>query len=350
MKIREKLKLWARQSGVLGALSRLILFFVIMEAYAVVWALVFYFSTFLMWRVIPSQELPEKMFIFIVFLMGALALPTFHVTCLVTQRLEQRPLSSVGLHWSPHIFKEFSAGMVLGSILPIIGFLWYYVEGALQVTWKPASLNIELLGWIILMIVGLLGVAFWEELFFRGYLLQTLATSIGLVPAVLVSCLLFGAIHVGTYGMKPGAILSTALLGFVLTVLYLRTKSLWAPIGMHFMNNFLVFHVLSVPITDLKFPLIKVNGQPLKLEPLSMFFQTKLTEGKDVIYLVTWENLVWSLIFYGVLALVIWRLPWFRAQPEMEALWRQYVPIAQPWAQLKSWWAKRRNQHPKDAS
>jgi len=40
---------------------------------------------------------------------------------------------------------------------------------------------------------------------------------------------------------------------------------------------------------------------------------------------------------------MVWKLPWFRTHPEMEALWQQYVKPAQPWARLRErWWQKRR--------
>ena len=111
---------------------------------------------------------------------------------------------------------------------------------------------------------------------------------------------------------------------------------------MHFMNNFLIVCVLSIPVWDLEFPGIRLldqDGQPRKLEPLSLFFQTELREGFRYPSL---ESLAWGLISYGLLALAVWKLPWFLPHPEMKALWQRYVPVAQPWAQLKGWWARRR--------
>jgi len=360
MRIRENVEnveveaRWLRRS----VLSRLILFLTGMGLLCIAWGLgAFYFLpefVKLLWMIpIPEQpgytqfilEQPEnKLLTLLISFFGLLALPTLYVTHLMTKRLEQRPLSSVGLHWGHHTLKEFATGMLLGSIFPITGFLWSYWSGDIQVAWKPLSLDTEWLGWIILTIIGLLGIAFWEELCFRGYLLQTLAAGIGLVPAVLTSSLLFGVGHVGVYGtQKTLIILSLIFFGILMAVLYLKTKSLWAPIGMHFMNNFLVLCVLSIPVLDLEFPRIRLvsqDGQPRKLEPLHLFFQTEFKEGFQ--HTFTWESLAWGLIFYGLLALVVWKLPWFRAHPEMEALWQQYVPIVQPWAQLKAWWAKRK--------
>ena len=197
MRIREKLALWPRRPGGLAALNRFILFFISMGLFFVAWGLgAPHFLPKLvhfLWM-IPIPERPgytefilrqpeNTLLILLISFFGLLALPALYVTYLLTTRLEQRPLSSVGLLWGHHTLKEFAIGMLLGSILPIIGFLWGYWDGDFRVTWNPISLDIEWLGWIILMIVGLLGVAFWEELVFRGYLLQTLAASIGLVPA-----------------------------------------------------------------------------------------------------------------------------------------------------------------------
>lgn len=89
---------------------------------------------------------------------------------------------------------------------------------------------------IMLLVFGAVG--WWEELVFRGYLLQNMIEGMGVVPAGAVSCLFFGAIHL----VKPDATLlaaaSIVLLAFMSLYAYLRTRSLWLPIGMHIGWNF----------------------------------------------------------------------------------------------------------------
>jgi len=85
---------------------------------------------------------------------------------------------------------------------------------------------------INLFIVALIP-AIGEELLFRGVLLRLLkemTKSIHL--AVIISALLFSAIHLQFYGFLP-----RFLLGLILGYSFIFTRNLWVPIFLHFVNN-----------------------------------------------------------------------------------------------------------------
>ena len=75
--------------------------------------------------------------------------------------------------------------------------------------------------------------ALFEELFFRG-VLQNLLERWWKKPllAIIVTSLLFSLIHMSVF-----LFLSRALLGFVLGLMYQRSKNLWVNIIAHFLNN-----------------------------------------------------------------------------------------------------------------
>lgn len=75
--------------------------------------------------------------------------------------------------------------------------------------------------------------ALFEELFFRGAL-QNLLERWWKAPllAIIVTSLLFSLIHMSLY-----LFLSRAILGFVLGLMYQRSKNLWVNIVAHFLNN-----------------------------------------------------------------------------------------------------------------
>lgn len=75
--------------------------------------------------------------------------------------------------------------------------------------------------------------ALFEEMFFRGAL-QNLFEKWWRAPflAVLFTSILFSLIHMSLY-----LFLSRALLGFILGVMYQRSKNLWVNIIAHFLNN-----------------------------------------------------------------------------------------------------------------
>jgi|GEM_PF-1571751 len=72
-----------------------------------------------------------------------------------------------------------------------------------------------------------------EEVLFRGYLLHRLAQKWGLWVGVVGSSALFAAVHPDTLG--------AAVTGFGLALLYLKTRTLWAPILAHALYNLLVW-------------------------------------------------------------------------------------------------------------
>lgn len=75
--------------------------------------------------------------------------------------------------------------------------------------------------------------ALFEEIFFRGAL-QNLLERWWKAPliAIIVTSLIFSVIHMSLY-----LFLSRALLGFVLGLMYQRSKNLWVNIVAHFLNN-----------------------------------------------------------------------------------------------------------------
>jgi membrane protease YdiL (CAAX protease family) len=75
-----------------------------------------------------------------------------------------------------------------------------------------------------------------EEFFFRGFFYRALRTRMGVLAAALLDGLLFGAIHYS--GSKTAVLLPVlALLGFMFCLVYERTGTLFATIGLHALNN-----------------------------------------------------------------------------------------------------------------
>ncbi len=75
--------------------------------------------------------------------------------------------------------------------------------------------------------------AIGEELVFRGLLMRWLSKPISNIHInILITAFLFSAIHMQFFGFIP-----RFFLGIILGYLYYWTKSLWAPIWLHFINN-----------------------------------------------------------------------------------------------------------------
>jgi membrane protease YdiL (CAAX protease family) len=113
---------------------------------------------------------------------------------------------------------------------------WVRIRG---VTWNFADQ--EQTGSHIFWMVNILRLqliaGFWEELLFRGYLIQTPNTKTKFFVSAIISSFLFGVLHylVPPYASLPVALLNS-LLGFLFAYCYAK-KGLWFTIGLHFAWN-----------------------------------------------------------------------------------------------------------------
>lgn len=84
--------------------------------------------------------------------------------------------------------------------------------------------------------------AICEEYLFRGAILTNLLPY-GKTTAILASALLFGLMH-----QNPLQILYTTLMGVVIGYVYIKTKSIWACMILHFINNFITVLEEYLPV------------------------------------------------------------------------------------------------------
>jgi membrane protease YdiL (CAAX protease family) len=84
---------------------------------------------------------------------------------------------------------------------------------------------------LLLMIIAV-APALGEEMIFRGLIGRGLVARWGIVRGVLLTSLLFGVVH-----MHPAHALAVIPLGIAMHFVYLTTRSFWAPVLLHFLNN-----------------------------------------------------------------------------------------------------------------
>ncbi len=80
-----------------------------------------------------------------------------------------------------------------------------------------------------------------EEFFFRGFYFRALANWKGIWPAAIITGITFGGIHAG--GSPVGFLVPLGVFGFLLCLLYVKTRSLYPSIVLHAINNSIAFGV-----------------------------------------------------------------------------------------------------------
>jgi hypothetical protein len=167
---------------------------------------------------------------------------------LLTRVFEHKPLGVVGLAFHPCWVKELYVGLGIGGIMMVLVGGAEALLGLARFAPNPVPAGAELAygsGLFLVLSVS----ATSEELVFRGYPFQKLVESLGPPGAVALSSACFGLAHLGNPHHTWISTLNTALIGVPFSIAYLRTRSLWMPVGMHFTWNYVQGFVFGLPIS-----------------------------------------------------------------------------------------------------
>lgn len=141
-------------------------------------------------------------------------------------------LATLGI--TPAVAKSTCTGLLIGAALVTLCFLVIMgvSEGQLAFIGFPTRALLSLL-------LVFLTVSISEELLSRGYLLPYLEKHYGALAAIILSSLIFTAIHLGNDHLSTVGLLSIFLAGVMLAQLRMIYGNLWVPIGAHITWNYL---------------------------------------------------------------------------------------------------------------
>lgn len=149
-------------------------------------------------------------------------------------RIEKETVRGWGLKKTPSNLKDFVKGALWA--LATVGFVVILAVPLGADLVKTQTDPAELLP--VLLTYPLLGLAvgLFEETFFRGFILQTLLPG-SKWGAVILASIFFSVVHFLRPGFNPVTAVPMGvglfLAGLVLAGAFLKTRSLWLPIGIH---------------------------------------------------------------------------------------------------------------------
>lgn len=127
----------------------------------------------------------------------------------------------------------------------LIGFTWLI---AMQVVVEPVTLlfpeaeqSVNRGFWAI--ITSVLFVPIFEELFFRGLILESLLKRHRRLFSVIVSSVIFAIVHV-----NPAVMITAFVSGLVLGTIYLHTNSVFSTIILHSINNAIAYALITLDL------------------------------------------------------------------------------------------------------
>jgi membrane protease YdiL (CAAX protease family) len=226
--------------------------------------------------------------------------------------LEGLPWRSLGLTFHHGWLRDLVFGFVIGFASLVV---------AVGIASKGLSFSLPGMNWASVIRSGigsgvlLFVAALAEEAMFRGYGLQTLTRAQFAWLGVLLTSVPFALVHLLNPNVVPGVTFAnTALAGIWLAAAYLRTRSLWLPLGVHWAWNWALGWFFGLPISGIRLvsnPLLEGQDNGPKW----------LTGGSYGI-----EGGVACTIALILFTVFLWKTRWLSATPELKQMTSQENP------------------------
>jgi membrane protease YdiL (CAAX protease family) len=165
---------------------------------------------------------------------------------------EDLPARALGWGFHRGWLRDWLKGSLVGAASLLLATLVASIFGgfnfALNRATTPPAIGKTLLlsGFIFILAAAA------EEAMFRGYPLQTMARAKLSWLAIVLTSVIFSAGHLDNPNVVRGfTFVNTALAGVWLALAYLRTRSLWFPLGVHWAWNWVMGALLGLPVSGI---------------------------------------------------------------------------------------------------
>lgn len=232
---------------------------------------------------------------------------------------EGLPFRAIGWGFHRGWLKDFILGSLLGFFTLLIAVAIIMLFGGYQFSFNNAVSTFSIAKTVIVSLIIFIIAAAAEEATFRGYGLQTMARSniLWAWVSIVILSLSFGAVHLRNPNVNFWfTFINTALAGIWLSVAYLKTRSLWFPLGVHWAWNWLMAAVLGIPVSGI------TSFTPAPLLSVKINSPTWLSGGSYGV-----EGGIVCGIAVLISTLAIWFLPIVKPTEEMYALTSKENPI-----------------------
>ncbi len=171
-----------------------------------------------------------------------------------------------GLGWG-----ALCGALTIGFLFAVLAVCGFVRINGLSAQWQQAGPRG--LGFLAFYAFAFCCVGLTEEIIFRGYALHNLTSWLGVRAAVWVQAILFGLVHLGNVLVKTDAhgtmvsvppaqwgsafwdarwgIVNIVLIGVFFALAFLKTGSLWFPIGFHAAWDFFLGCIFSLPVSGI---------------------------------------------------------------------------------------------------
>jgi len=166
--------------------------------------------------------------------------------------LEGLPWRAMGLSFHAAWLRDLLVGSGLGIVSLALAAGIAAAGGGLRFTISSRAALLPVGQTLVFSGALFIVAALAEEALFRGYPLQTLSRAGLALLGVLLTSVPFAAVHLNnpnSTGVFP--FINTALAGVWLGAAYLRTRSLWFPLGVHWAWNWALGSLFGLPVSGM---------------------------------------------------------------------------------------------------
>ncbi|MDI1240909.1 MAG: type II CAAX endopeptidase family protein [bacterium] len=165
--------------------------------------------------------------------------------------LEKLPFEALGASFKNRWLLNLLLGLVGGALTFAVGAGVGVLFGGLSFSLNSDASANSIASTLLISFLVFAAAAAFEEALFRGYILQTFVRSGLAWPAIIITSLAFGAVHLGNPNANWFSSLNTALAGIWFGVAYLKARDLWFPTGLHLAWNWTQGSIFGVEVSGL---------------------------------------------------------------------------------------------------
>ncbi|MDY4950321.1 MAG: type II CAAX endopeptidase family protein [Clostridium cadaveris] len=149
----------------------------------------------------------------------------------------------------------YTEGLLIGIVMFILVTAGIYFTGNAEVeSLNVQSTGLEAVPYILIMFTGWIVQGASEEFLVRGIIMKFLSTKINIFLSVLLSSILFAALHLGNNSIGVLALINLTLFGIVMGLYVIKTNDIWGACGIHTAWNFMQGNIFGFEVSGINVP------------------------------------------------------------------------------------------------
>lgn len=163
--------------------------------------------------------------------------------------VQKRKMPTVGFKKEGFV-KEYLIGLAVGFGMMFISVIVCVAAGAIDLNGISADMSAGTVGYLVLFFIGFMIQGMSEEVLCRGYLLVSIARKKKQIwLAIIISSVLFAALHLLNSGISVLAFVNLVLFGVFAGVYFIKRGNIWGIAAVHSMWNFAQGNIFGILVS-----------------------------------------------------------------------------------------------------